>query len=254
MGVLLMYSGLASIFLGFFTLLRPLRWIGLGSRRRAAAAVGAGALLVAAAVAWPAPLRRVAAKRALLDGYLPVWQFAEHHEIRVHAPAERTYGAVLAVTAREIRLFRMLTWIRSPRLPRTKRPESILNAPADRPILAVATSSGFRRLAEEPGREIVLGTLVVVPERPRPRVSTAAEFAALERPGYAKAAINFRVEDAGGGWTRLTTETRVYATDPAARRRFAAYWRVIQPGSALIRRMWLRAIRDRAEGGADALG
>ena len=32
----------------------------------------------------------------------------------------------------------------------------------------------------------------------------------------------------------------------AARRRFAAYWRVIYPGSAIIRRMWLRAIERRA--------
>ncbi|HYW41393.1 MAG TPA: hypothetical protein VE959_00970 [Bryobacteraceae bacterium] len=30
---------------------------------------------------------------------------------------------------------------------------------------------------------------------------------------------------------------------------FAAYWRMIYPGSALIRRMWLRAIKRRAEGG-----
>ena len=29
---------------------------------------------------------------------------------------------------------------------------------------------------------------------------------------------------------------------PIKRRRFAGYWRVIYPGSALIRRMWLRAI------------
>ena len=44
-----------------------------------------------------------------------------------------------------------------------------------------------------------------------------------------------------------STETRVFATDDSARRRFAAFWRVIYPGSALIRRMWLRAIQRRAE-------
>jgi hypothetical protein len=36
-------------------------------------------------------------------------------------------------------------------------------------------------------------------------------------------------------------------TDRAYRRVFAAYWRVIYPGSALIRRMWLRAVKRRAE-------
>jgi hypothetical protein len=31
-------------------------------------------------------------------------------------------------------------------------------------------------------------------------------------------------------------------------RRFAIYWRRIHPGSDIIRRMWLRAIKLRAEG------
>jgi hypothetical protein len=51
--------------------------------------------------------------------------------------------------------------------------------------------------------------------------------------------------------TIVTTETRIYATDASAGRRFAPYWRVIYPGSALIRRMWLRAIAHRAEAQPD---
>jgi len=51
------------------------------------------------------------------------------------------------------------------------------------------------------------------------------------------------------GFSLLSTETRVYANDAASRRRFAVYWRLIYPGSALIRRMWLRAIARRAERG-----
>jgi len=34
----------------------------------------------------------------------------------------------------------------------------------------------------------------------------------------------------------------------AARRSFAVYWRIIHPGSDIIRRMWLRAVKLRAEG------
>jgi hypothetical protein len=55
-----------------------------------------------------------------------------------------------------------------------------------------------------------------------------------------------RVYDAIHG-VRVTTETRVFADNAAAARRFAVYWRVIQPGSDLIRRGWLRAIKRRAE-------
>jgi hypothetical protein len=61
------------------------------------------------------------------------------------------------------------------------------------------------------------------------------------------AAMNFLVEDAGSGATMVTTETRIYATDASARRRFALYWRTIYPGSSLLRYTWLRAIKRRSE-------
>jgi hypothetical protein len=76
---------------------------------------------------------------------------------------------------------------------------------------------------------------------------TPDAFAVLDAPGFAKAAMNFLVEPDGRGGSLLSTETRVHATDPASRRRFAAYWRVIYPGSAIIRRSWLQAVRRRAE-------
>jgi hypothetical protein len=193
----------------------------------------------------PAPLLALpAGDRALLDDFVPYCQFREAHSIRIHAPAEAVFRAVKSVTAREIRFFRLLTWIRSPRF--SRRREDILAAPADKPLLEVALRSGFVLLAEDAGRELVFGTILC--GRP-PGVTrfSAGDFLELDRPGFCKAAMNFRLRDEGGGWIRLSTETRVLALDPSARRRFAVYWRVISPGSALIRKMWLEAIRRRAE-------
>ena len=146
-------------------------------------------------------------------------------------------------------MFRTLTWLRRFGRP---GPESILNPPAQVPVLDVAAKTSFLILAEEPNREIVLGTLVVAPRGWRPTVKpTPDNFKALivttNNPGFATATMNFRIEDAEPTACTLTTETRVYATDESTRRRFALYWRVIYPGSALIRRMWLRAIAHRAE-------
>jgi hypothetical protein len=59
--------------------------------------------------------------------------------------------------------------------------------------------------------------------------------------------MNFRIEDEGAGQSRLTTETRIFATDTATRRRFGLYWAFVYPGSALIRPGWLQAITKRAE-------
>jgi hypothetical protein len=103
-------------------------------------------------------------------------------------------------------------------------------------------------LAED-DREVVLGTIGRFWQvRPcQLDFADGAAFLAFDAPGFARAAMNFSTSDAGGDRTRLVTETRIAATDAGARRRFAAYWLIVRPGSALIRRMWLRAVKKRAE-------
>jgi hypothetical protein len=242
---LLVYAGAVAAFVGGVSVIKPLRFLRIRSRRQGAMVLGAGVLLAGAGFAWPAGEMRIHSPQSRLDEFVPVCQFSEFHSIRVAAPRERVYQAIKAVTADEITLFRTLTWIRRFGRP---RPESILNAPEQLPLLEVATRTGFLLLAEEPGREIVLGTGVVAPRGFRPKHDpTPQDFKELHAPGFALAAMNFRVEDAGPGECLVTTETRVYATDAPARRRFVRYWRVIYPGSALIRRMWLRAVKRRAE-------
>jgi hypothetical protein len=112
----------------------------------------------------------------------------------------------------------------------------------------VATRTTFVRLAEEPNREFVMGTVVIAPPGVRlPIGSEPDSFKALRQPGFAHATMSFLIEPLSGGGCLLRTETRVYATDVASRDRFARYWRIIRPGSELIRLMWLRAIKVRAE-------
>lgn len=180
----------------------------------------------------------------ILDDLLPKYQFNEFHSTRVHAPPDVVYAAAKQVTAREIRLFRILTWIRSPHL--GNAPESILTPPADEPVVDVALRSGFMLLGDIPPGEIVFGLVQGRQPFNTPR-PTPQEFKSLIRPGFAKIAMNFRVSAEPNGWSKLTTETRIFATDATARRQFGRYWRVIYPGSALIRVMWLGAIKARAE-------
>jgi hypothetical protein len=179
-----------------------------------------------------------------LEEFAPLHQFNEVHRIRIRAPRIRIYRSIKEVTAGEITLFRALTWIR--RLGRAG-PESILNAPSHELLLEVATRTGFLLLADEPERELVFGIVLFAPGGVK-RPVTPEQFKGLVAPGVAKAVMNFSIEDAGGGARLVSTETRVHATDASARRRFATYWTVIRPGSGFIRRMWLRAIKRRAEG------
>lgn len=180
-----------------------------------------------------------------LERVLPSYQFREFHSTRVRATPERAYRAIRDVTASEILFFSALTWLRRFGRP---GPESVLNAPQRRPLLDVATNTSFITLADS-AWEIVVGTVVIAPPAaPRVRPATADEFAALvAQDGYALATMNFVATPRADGTSDVSTETRVYATDEAARRRFAAYWRLINLGSAFIRVMWLRAIKRRAE-------
>jgi len=211
----------------------------------AGALLAAGLGLSTAALLASPDETRIAEPGTRLDEFSPVFEFSERHAVLIEAPKVVVWEAVKSVTADEISFFRELTWLRRFGRP---GPESILNAPGRAPLLEVATRTSFLLLAEEPWREVVIGTLALAPPGTRPGGTPTPElFRSLEAPGYAKATMNFLVEDRGGDVCLLTTETRVHATDPAARRRFATYWRVIYPGSAFLRRMWLRAIRLRAE-------
>lgn len=182
-----------------------------------------------------------------LDELVPVYQFSEVHETAVEASAERTYRAICLVTANEITLLRTLTWIR--RFGQST-PVGILNPPGDKPFCDIALKSGFYLLVDEPVNEMVFGTFVAAPTAARanpPPQITAATFTGIHSPGFGIAVMNFRLQPLGPARTRLTTETRVFTTDTTTRRLFAPYWRVIYPGSAIIRTMWLRAIKRRAE-------
>src|ERR1700704_5530462 len=112
LGVLLVYTGLVSALVGAVATLWPPRNLGLTSRRRGAALLALGGMLVVAGWALPAPETRVASPSSRLDEFMPAWQFAELHATRVKASPERIFRAIREVTANEILFFRALTWIR----------------------------------------------------------------------------------------------------------------------------------------------
>jgi hypothetical protein len=213
---LVLWLGLACALAGLVTLL---------ARRRRAGRVLLiyGATAVVIAFLWPALEQSPSGDGSHLDRLMPQFQFSERHTIHVDAPPERVYAAIRAVTAGDIRFFRTLTSIR--RLGRPL-PPGILHAPESEPILDVATRTSFRWLANDPPRELVVGT----------RVARDTE-----------AAMNFMVAPDGRGGSNVSTETRVHAATDSAARAFRIYWRVILPGSDIIRRSWLQAIKRRAE-------
>ena len=128
----LVYAGLALVGAGLLSIVRPLRFLRIRTRRSGAMVAAGGVLVMATGFAWPVTSKVAAARTTKLDEWMPVWQFDERHATHVDAPPERVFAAVHAVTAGEISLFRTLTAIRRFGRP---GPEGILNAPERQPLL-----------------------------------------------------------------------------------------------------------------------
>jgi hypothetical protein len=243
------YLGFAFAFVGLVSLIRPLRSLWIRTRRVALLVFALGLLLSAGTALLPYHEKHAATVATRLDHWMSRWQVGEKHAIEIAAPPDKVFAAIHAVRADEITLFRTLTAIRRCG---QDGPENILNAPDQKPLLDVATETTFLLLDDEASREIVVGTVIAAPpaERAAGNVTTDV-FRKSLRPGVVLATMNFLVTPSLGGST-VETETRVYANSAAALRRFGVYWRLIHPGSDLIRRMWLRAIARRAERGEPA--
>lgn len=239
----IVYLGFMIAIAGLVGAVKPIGWLRIPTPRRAAAVAGMGVVVIAIALVLPAPESRITGVATRLDEFAPVWQFREFHTIRIAAPPARVFDAIKRVRPDEIFLFGTLIWIRSGGQPppndvrdATKRFQSLID---------VATHSTFVYLADDAPREFVVGTVVGWPPGVRGTI-TREMFQNPLPPGFALATMNFVVTPDGEGGSVVSTETRVFANSATARRRFAAYWRVIYPGSALIRRMWLRAIERRS--------
>lgn len=183
----------------------------------------------------------------LLEELVPEYDFGEVHSTRITAPPECVLAAIKIVTLGEMPLVRLLFGVRS--LPAIVGGKRSLPSERAEPLYEQMLDFGFVSLAEEPDRELIfggIGQMFKASGGRRPVFRDAREFVAFEEPGYAKVAMNFSVGRVDGG-SELRTETRVLATDAASRRRFGLYWCLIRPGSALIRRSWLRAAKRRAE-------
>jgi hypothetical protein len=177
-----------------------------------------------------------------LDEFIPHPDVRERFTIVIRAPA-----ALVMAVARDFdmqavplvrRIFRLREWIMgSPAA--VRRPQG---------LVAETTALGWGLLRDEPHRLIVAGAicqpwLADVRFESIPR----AEFAARAEPDRVKIVWSLEAEPIDETTTRLATETRVVATDEAARVKFRRYWRWARFGIVSIRWLLLPAVRREAE-------
>lgn len=170
---------------------------------------------------------------SLIDGWLSSRaRLLERHEVRVAASAERAYEAIAQVRLIDMPVVRALLFIR--RIPYSK----------GMTLRQFFGTPPFLILEDDPPHELVFG--VAVGWRP-PAFPTPEDFRRYEREGAIKAAGNFQIEAIESG-SLISTETWIETFGARARWRFRAYWLIVGPFSALIRREFLRAAQNSAQG------
>ena len=170
----------------------------------------------------------------LIDDLLPHPDLRMRHQRLIAAPAPAVFAALKTADLAGAPLVKLLLGIRTLKWPRGPL------------TLDRVTRAGFGLVGERPGQEIVLGVAGKFwkPSGER-RPADREQFRVGAPSGEVLVAWNFLVgerEAARGTGTILSTETRIKCGDPATLRTFSRYWRIVHPGSALIRRAMLRGV------------
>lgn len=241
----LAYAGIVAALLGLANLARPFRFLGVRKRAVGALVLVGGLLLTWAALSWPASMIHVVQPATRLDEIMPEYQFSEKHSTRIHAQPERVLQAVRDSTFGDMKSLHTLLKVRAA-ASRTSHDTDVFSH--DQRILDAFVASGYISGGSE--HEIVLCGGANVRAGRVLGVHTLQEWAAYRQPGAVKMAFDFNVEQTGDGWSTIIAETRVLALDDATRRGMGTYWRLIVPGSGLLRRQWLERIKRRAESGS----
>ncbi len=177
----------------------------------------------------------------VLDQFMPVYEVAERHEIRVAAPAAITSEAAWSFDLERSWIVHAIFTGRRGLLSGTHSTTQHLS-------LEELQSMGWGVLADAPGHELVFGA-VTQPWRGdvRFRPLPPATFAAFDSAGYVKIVWTLVVDSLGPTKSRFVTETRALTTDSASRARFRRYWALFSPGIVLIRWQAIRLVRADAE-------
>jgi len=172
---------------------------------------------------------------------MPTYHFAMRHSRLIDASPEATWQALHEISLKDMAIGRVLSTLRSLPIRLLKRDTSKIvsrDLPfLSRPPVPVLIDDGPRRLILAGMRKPwQLGG--GPPPIGAPDLQT---FAAFDEPGWTKLALEYRL-DPHENSTRLTMETRVWATDERTLRAFGRYWLLVRPSGGVLRRSMLKQI------------
>jgi len=182
---------------------------------------------------------------SLIGRFMPDYSLRQLDRVAVAAGPERAYETVRRIDIQRLAFARALFGLRT--LP--QRVLAALGGRAERRGISsriediTRPGSGFLLLGEEPGHEVVVGSVGKFWQPSIEFVTLTPEtFRTFSWTGFGKVAWCLRVERREGGGAWIAVELRVGATDAASLSRFRRYWLLVGWFSRAIRRGLLRTV------------
>lgn len=185
----------------------------------------------------------MAMEMALAEIFIPKPDVSKVHEIVIDAPAEVVLDVAEHFDLASVPGIRFLFKLRELLFRARPKPRPVMKS-----LVSETASLGWVRLAHNPGRELVMGAVAQpwmadVEFRSVP----PSKFADFNEPGFVKIVWTLETEPRGHRVTLFRTQTRVLATDAAARGKFLLYWLFAGKLVSLIRMLAIRAIKRESE-------
>lgn len=239
----LFWIGAILTLIGLVSMIHPLSFLFILNRTIAACVLCGGILLSIIALFLPAKIYHSQTDLAL-DTLLPDYSFNEYHEVIVNASIDEMKRALQTTGVRDIPVALLFLKIRGIADYEKDRSDTVTNNQQNPDSFV---TPDFKFIVANPFELFTLMVLKGSAGTPPPEITTAKEFRAFREPGYVKVAVNFLFRSLDDGRTLVSTETRNLPITRKDSRIFGRYWRIIYPGSAIIRRLWLNTLARKAE-------
>jgi hypothetical protein len=204
---------------------------------------------------YVAPPREAPTRPLRLDNCMPAWDATRVERRVIDATPERLFDVTLNTNfldavrgSRAVRILfasraiaeRVITKLRS-----RPRPRSF--SPAAMRVGALPLRGEWVTLGQDWPREIVFGAIGRFRAGETQWLKTdASVYRSFDADGFAKIACHIWFRSLGNCQTLVIYESRTKATDPASRRAFLRYWRVVSPFVGVVMRAMLATIERNA--------
>ncbi len=244
------WIGVILIGIGVISLIHPLTFLFILNRIFAVLIILCGMLISFISLLYPVKMKHSLTTNQRIDSLLPDFAFNEFHEVRINASIEKIKQVLQVTGVKDIPAAHLLMKIRGIADEDVNLSDRASNNIVSSDTVSTPDFNFFIVAPDEWITVMILKSVIITNNANKPappEISTLEQFIAFNKPGYVKVAVNFHFISTGNNETILTTETRNNGITLKDNRVFGYYWRIIYPGSAIIRRIWLDTIRKKAQ-------